>query len=510
MTANKNAADGESAAREAQAALGDALPDHYTAPPAPCPPQSESKKRAPPAPPPPPLPVLDGVELPPGRVGELAADIYHSSTRPVAEISLAAALALTAGIAGRSYNISGTGLNVYMLIVGKTGIGKEGASKGIHRVVNAARVQVPCIVDCIGPRAFASGQALIRHLDTQPCFVSILGEFGHTLKDLDDPRATAPMRLLKTVLLDLFAKSGWGNFLSATAYSDAAKNTGTIRAPCMSFIGDSTAETFYGAINTADIDDGLLPRLHVVEYEGERPDRNKNSIVPPNPTLVDWVVRLTERAFHAQNNAAHSNTRTCTDVRMTADALDRLDAFDRECDANIRGQDGAHRQLWNRAHLKALQFAALVAVGVDIEHPVVTEQVATWAIEYVADSTAGILQRFERGDVGSGESKRQVELERILLDYLDASRAGGYRFDVHMQEQGIVPYSYLLKRARRCACFYKARSGSLRALQGTIDAFVKSGWLIPVDWQIAFRDYNRKKGAALYAIARDFRENGRE
>src|SRR5690606_12071521 len=66
---------------------------------------------APEPPPPPSPPPPSSLELPPGLVGEIAQYIYQSSIRPVPEISLAAAIALVSGIIGRSYNISGTGLN---------------------------------------------------------------------------------------------------------------------------------------------------------------------------------------------------------------------------------------------------------------------------------------------------------------------------------------------------------------------------------------------------------------
>ena len=73
---------------------------------------------------------VDFENIPKGLIKELARFIYAQSPRPVKAISTMTALALMAGICGRSYNISGTGLNNYFVLLAPTGIGKEGISKG--------------------------------------------------------------------------------------------------------------------------------------------------------------------------------------------------------------------------------------------------------------------------------------------------------------------------------------------------------------------------------------------
>ena len=77
--------------------------------------------------------------FPPGVVGEIADYIYRSSVRPVPDVALAASIALCAGIVGRSYNVSGTGLNLYVILVAKSGVGKEGARTGINRLIATQR-----------------------------------------------------------------------------------------------------------------------------------------------------------------------------------------------------------------------------------------------------------------------------------------------------------------------------------------------------------------------------------
>lgn len=404
---------------------------------------------------------------PPGLVGEVAQYIYSSSVRPVREVALCAAIGLVAGIIGRCYNISGTGLNQYILFVARTGTGKEEGPKGVERLMAAVRPRVPMIDEFLGPGSFASGQGLIRCLDAKPSFVSMLGEMGLTLQMLNDPRAPSSSVMLKKVLLDLYAKSGWNSVLRSTAYSDSEKNTKTIFAPNVTFVGDTTPETFFDSLSTADIADGLIPRLHIVEYKGERPRRNKTTAgAPPEGDLTTKVEDLAAQALQMAQNSQ------CANVQCDGDALELLDAFDEECDDLMRKEHSSVAvQLWNRAHLKALKVAGLLAVGCDLHQPVVTKELAVWAIAFVREGTRAILSRFEIGDVGQGETKQGVELRRIVEDYFQATaeQLKKYKAEPSLQKQGLVPYSYIVVRASRLSCFQRDRRGSAKAIRETLE-----------------------------------------
>ena len=125
------------------------------------------------------------VEFPPGLLGEIADYIYRASPRPVKEISLAAAIGLMAGIAGRSYNYSGAGLNQYILLLAPTGRGKEAISGGVSKIMSRLTEMdptgsnnvavVPGAKEFIGPSELPSGPGLHKVFKTQKSFVSIVG-----------------------------------------------------------------------------------------------------------------------------------------------------------------------------------------------------------------------------------------------------------------------------------------------------------------------------------------------
>lgn len=412
--------------------------------------------------------------MPPGFVGEIARYIYDTSTRPVVEVAVAAALAMTAGIVGRQFNVSGTGLNQYLILLARTGVGKEGGSHGIERLLKAVRNTVPAIDSFVGPGVFASGQAIIRTLDKQPCFFSVLGEFGFTLQDLSDQNANSLTRTMRRVYLDLYSKSGKGSVLPPSAYSDSQKNTKNLYAPCMTLLGESTPETFYEGLSLNHIESGLIPRFLIIEYQGERPDRNPNAFAPPPDALVQRLADLSEVALRMQAN------HTWEDVSLDADAHGVLEWFDGVCDAEVRsGSNEGVRQLWNRAHLKALRLAALLAV-VDRPHlPVVNWWEAFWATALVKGDVQNLSARFARGDVGEGNSKQIADLERILTDYGRRSQTelDSYKVPSDVKAQGCVPYAYLQRRALPLSSFRRDKRGSVLALETALKTLCAIGTL---------------------------------
>lgn len=415
-------------------------------------------------------PPVNGYTFPPGLIGEIAQYFYETSIRPVKEIALAGAIGLTAGIAGRAYNASSTGLNQYIILVAGTGTGKEGAHQAIDRLLDAVRPKVPTIRDTfVGPSAFASGQALVRRLDRQRCFVSILGEFGLTLQQLCDPQANSAQIMLKKVLLDLYMKSGFESVLAPSVYSDNERDTGAVQAPALTILGESTPSTFFEGMDQSHIAEGLIPRFSVIQYNGPRVERNKQAGSPPSAHLIQNVTELATRAL-----ATEANNR-CAKVQADSNATFILDAFDQEADYEINSASGndAIIQLWNRAHLKAIKMAALLAVGVNFDQPLITADLANWSVDFVKRDVASLSQKFRAGEIGKGSQKQQSEVKRIFREYLEAKdykKVEKYDVDRKFFDAvpRIMPMAYMMRRTTSLNAFKTDTKGASNALKNTL------------------------------------------
>jgi hypothetical protein len=166
---------------------------------------------------------------------------------------------------------------------------------------------------------------------------------------------------------------------------------------------------------------------------------------------------------------------------MDAEALKIFDEFDALCDRNINSsQADVALQLWNRAHLKALKLAALVAVGVNPYQPIVGKDGAEWACALIARDIRKLLRHFMAGDVGQGDARMEADLRRAVEDYLrmrPTARKRDYKVPEKLLESPVIPYGYLRRRLRPLTSFRSDRRGANAALAAIIKALVEAGEL---------------------------------
>ena len=422
-------------------------------------------------------PSKDVYTPPPGLIGELAAFIYQAAPRPVPEIALAAAIGLMAGVCGKSYNISGTGLNQYILLLAPTGTGKESMSSGVGKIMSSILTTVPACVDFIGPGEISSPQALIKYMDKKSsCFMSLVGEFGLMLKQISSARANPIQVGIRRVLLDLYNKSGASDSYKPIIYSDKDKNTQTINSPAFTMLGESTPERFYETLTDEMIYEGLLPRFTIIEYLGKRPQLNKKHLqaVIPN-RLVEQFGMLC--AYSLQLN----NSRQVINVDQDEETKKCFEDFDKKCDSELNlAHNEITRHLWNRGHVKALKLAGLLAVGTNYINPCVSIDQALWAIRVIESDIENLLTRFEAGDIGTpqNQNKQLEDLKKAFGWYLkkpwkDIESYPGATEASYKAK--VVPHSFLTSVCRSRASFKQDRIGPVQALKTLLMSLTESG-----------------------------------
>lgn len=418
--------------------------------------------------------------FPPGLVGEIAEYIYSSAIRPVKEIALAAAIGMTAGICSRSYTISGTGLNQYLVVLSGTGTGKEGMASGIDALYAAAAKETPAIYDFSGPSSFSSGQAIMKHMVEQPCFLSLFAEFGLMMQTMGGAQAASHMLMYRRALLNLYTKSGPNAIVNPSVYTKKEDSSEMVKSPNLNLLGESTPEAFYVGLSDDLISEGLIPRFTVIEYSGKRVAKNINAFHPPSNSLVKKLNALTTVACHTANNGS------CCPVTVASNAGRMLDEFDIASDDEINNHNNneVHKQLWNRAHLKVLRLASLIAVGCNIHNPTVTTEIAQWAIDFIRCDIYNILSKFEDGSIGSGNEKNESDVRKAIEKYFatdHATLAKSYMTPERLLGQPVIPYNYLRRKLRGLSSFKNDSRGVIRAVKECLNDLVESEVLIEMD-----------------------------
>lgn len=419
---------------------------------------------------------------PPGLVGEIANFIYQAAPRPVPEIAIAAAIGLMSGICGRAYNVSSTGLNQYILLLAKTGRGKEAIQSGISKLVSAVKMQVPTIEECIGPDEIASGPALYKYLNKNPCFVSVLSEFGLRLQQISDAYGNGSNVSLRRMILQLYAKSGFNDVAHPSIYSDKDKNVTAIPSPSFSILGESTPHTFYRNLTEEMISEGLLPRFLLIEYDGDRvPENSGHAQVKPSNDLIDKLAAVAANAAAVQN----AQPRRFLTVGLDEQAKKISDKYSHRCDKfiNDKTNNEVVIELWNRAHLKVLKLAAIVSVGINMWNPVIEASHLEWAIGMVDADIDTLSKRFEEGQIGAntGEVKQIDEIIRVMKDYISSPWDEVYKYcsgkDEKLHSDRIITYSYISKRLIAVAAFRNDKFGATNAIRRALQILIDRDYI---------------------------------
>lgn len=419
---------------------------------------------------------------PPGLLGEIANFIYQAAPRPVPEIAIAAAIGLMAGVCGRAYNVSSTGLNQYVLLLAKTGRGKEAIQSGISKLISAVRQQVPTIEECVGPDEIASGPALYKYLHKNSCFVSILSEFGLRLQQISDAYGNGPNVSLRRMILQLYAKSGYNDVAHPSIYSDKDKNINAIASPSFSILGESTPHTFYRNLTEEMISEGLLPRFLLIEYNGDRVEENVNHAqAKPSFELIDKLAACAANSAQVQN----AQPRRVITVSLDEASQKLSNKYSKRCDdfINNKKNNEVIIELWNRAHLKVLKLAAIVAVGVNMWNPIIEKEHLEWAIGMVDADIAALTARFEEGMIGANtqEVKQIDEVIRVIKEYVTSPWSEVLRYastkDRKLYDDKVITYGYISKRLIAVAAFRNDKVGATNAIKRALQILMDRDYI---------------------------------
>lgn len=409
---------------------------------------------------------------PPGRAGAIARFICASSYSPIPEIAITATIGLLAGVCGRAYRTyTGADTALYLILVAKSGVGKETVHEVLPRLLEMANR--PMASRFVRATDFASAEALHKELLREPGFLNLAGEFGKKLQRMSNPTDSL-MQNLRTVMLKAFNKS----YLEGKSYSNADYSIDGVEWPALSFLGETVPSTLYECLTPDMMADGFLSRFLICSYTGDRPppNRERNAMLGSDD-LAHWQA-LVDHAIRFQTPF---NTPAYGVVQPNDDAREKLERFELECIEDLNATDDeSERQVWSRAHLKALKVASLLAIADNFAVPVIRIEHVAWATIMVQQDIEMFQSRKRSGDIGVNDDARERKLVAFMADYRLKPPPASYKVPAGMQENCIVPRSYLQIRAQSLPAFNNHKLGAKRALEDAIASCIANGYVMEV------------------------------
>lgn len=430
---------------------------------------------------------------------EIALWLYRGSHLPSQQVSIAGANVIMTFFTQRAYLVNRSlGLNLNWWLVGVSGQGKETFISCVDKVIGELHESRPSIKNRLTGK-FASGQAIETAIAETPSVVSKVPEAGAFWKDLCCETKPSHIEVLYQNLLDLFMATDKGKFYTTRRLAKKDDNLPAVFRPAVSLFGETTGtHLFSGGFNIGGAGTGMLQRQTFIMVErGNFTPTNHLKLTSMPPELKDKLLelsRITDDFDHREETIP---------VRMTKGAH----AAYRQLEENLRrkhhdkiiasGQE--EDDYFNRTVLKALRFAAQLAVGDSYERPVITKQQMEFAFNYMYKCDQEILSKF--ATMSSGQARQEKEMLAVIkkLVKADAERRKALSFpEAIWDEPQLVTYSKVKAEAKRKAVFQQDKLGVSDAIDKCINNLSKEGLITRVSRHEATEEYGTSAALLRY------------
>lgn len=351
------------------------------------------------------------IDWPPGLVGELAKWIYLSSSRPIKQYAIAASLYFFSAC-GRKYNVDGSGLNLFMMLIGGTGRGKGVVKGAIDRLVAEVMMesQNPNLTAPFNYEIAVSESGIRKALSKQNPICAYEEELGLSLMPLTSQKASSNDTGLRKILTRLY-DSGEGKILGRKEASDQDRTRELVSMPCMTIAGDTQPHVYRALLGNNMIDSGFGPRMIPFFYYGKRKhhqEESENHRHPPKALVTAIKLMLIYWLTSGE---------TVCKVQWAEGVKDLHNQSERLMDHRIN-EDQPGAEMFNRVGTTTARVAALLAVGVNHLDPIITEECYNYAREIIEIGLKETQAILATGGAGSGESVRIFKLRDAVKKFI--------------------------------------------------------------------------------------------
>lgn len=337
----------------------------------------------------------------PGLVGEIASWAKRGSYYLQPSFDLAAGLMCTALASSNNYVVSAweTPLQPYMMLLAPTGTGKDSALQSV--MTFAGKLSQDSSVF----QGFQSFYALMDRLAEPPHTVCWL--WDEIARHLQAAKATGSQDY--TTISHLISIYGKAN-RSVPAMPGRKNDIPALERPFLTLMGAAQPIQLMNAISQADITTGFLNRLVLFDSGDGLPSAN-----PHRSNAFPTALR--KSALEIKN---HKPLRRVTEIQFDGGTFHFLREFERfSAEQGVKGGD---HEIWSRANQNALILAGIVAVGINPVRPLITQEIADWAVALITWGIKCWMARIEDNVSHTHFQKQCKQIERMIRNpklYID-------------------------------------------------------------------------------------------
>lgn len=405
-----------------------------------------------------------------GFLGELAEAIARHQHRYSLKMAEVVALSIAQMLVGKGAMVRGTGLNLYLNVVGSSGIGKTVAKDLTNDLAMKVqdRFELPEVAINDLPKSKEGLHTAIKDAPSNEILINI--DESHTfLKEMQQVNKGMGITAgTGTLLTDLYSKSDKRGRMLARAASKAENSTSTIVRPFVGLLMYGLHDETLEALNSVLLKNGFAARVLMIHVRDNEVSEELNRNQHREQGYSDDVMRrlgLVAKFFD----------------RFNAPDVDpfQVEASETVWDKHANFSDWVHQQVtkekkhhFNRAAVNALKLASLAAIFNDPKACVITEELYDWACRFVLSSLNYFETALSSGELGDCHSARRTAIVSKLVYYYAKYPSAGHR-KVHIEalglspliaEAGMVPVAWLTPQIQGLAAFKDERVSPARIL----------------------------------------------
>jgi hypothetical protein len=409
-----------------------------------------------------------------GFLGELAEEIKQLMFRPSLKVAEMVALVVAQAIIGKGAMSPGTGLNLFLNMVGGSGVGKSEAKSIAVTLVHSLQQRYELADRVMNdlPKSKEGLYAAIKNSFANELTVTI-DESQKFLKEMSGSKhGVSIAEGTGTLLTEIFTESKPNGKMLASAASKAENSREMIFRPHVSLLMYGLHAATLEAINGDMLHNGFASRLLFVHVEDDEVARQMNRSQFKN-------VGYSEQSLHRLGAIARffdkfrSNDVEPFEVEFAPHVWERHCTF----------ADWAHEQVsvhnkphFNRAAVNAQKLSSIIAIFNDPKAAVVTEEVYDWAITFVLSSLNYIEKALASGNLGGIHEARVSAITSRLARYftqfptVDLQKAQLRKLKINPMaaDFGLIPTSWLVQQVQSVSAFKDERFPPAKIVQDVL------------------------------------------